>query len=277
MRHLVFSISLTAVFLSGCITAPELPGETVFPVEEILRTATCDLQNGFKHVSDNKEFKPDLWLVSVKLAPKAFTDLYGNVGGTRKSVASGLPMITWTLGTPGANLDIKGTQSGDATFEFKSATLLQAAASNFSCNNATKETRELREKMGIGDWLERTSSAMAGDRRINRMNGLTYTTDLTVRFSANGTYSYVFAKGSDLAGIGGWYEIQKTLTISMAPIIVPYRPLVSLPNNPKNDGEFGPPRAAVPGRDLDAAIERARQQNEFNFLQQSIQGIRPTQ
>ncbi len=134
---------------------------------------------------------------------------------------------------------------------------------------------ELRDRLGVADWLRRTANAMTSDPRVFDMHAATYTTDIVVRFTANGGYSYIFATGSDIASLSGYYEVDKNLVISIAPLQATTRqPVVTLPYGGEF-GEIGVANAATaPEGD---ALARARSQNDINALQQAIQGLRISQ
>lgn len=264
-----------SLLLGGCVSAPDLPNEFLFPVEEILHGAVCDLATGFNDVAPNKKFKAANWLISVKLAPKANTDLFGSMGGTRKNhPGNAIQLITWTFGTPGAQADMKGTQSGDVTYEIKSKSLL-VAGDPMACTAGGLHMRELRDRLGVADWLRRTSNAMTSDPRVFDMHAATYNTDVVVRFTANGGYSYLFPSGTDVASLGGYYEVDKNLVISIAPLqAAPRQPVVTLPYG----GEFGEISIANAGAAEEGdALARARNQNDINALQQAVQGLRISQ
>ncbi len=110
------------------------------------------------------------------------------------------------------------------------------------------------------------------------MHAATYTVDIVVRFTGNGGYSYLFPGGTDVAAVSGWHEIDKNLNISIAPLTVtPPKPIVTLPYDGKFEG-LGPKRTAnSSAADNDAALARARSQNDLNALQQAIQGLRISQ
>ena len=231
--------SLLALSIGGCVGVPELPNETMFPVEEILHGAVCDLQEGFTAVANNKKFMAAKWLASIKLAPKTDTDLSGSIGGTRKS--SSLPnrtrLITWTFGTPGLQADVKGTNNADVTYEVKSESLIVTKGDPNLCLSRGRHERELRNHLGAANWLRRTASAMTNRASVFDMHAATYTVDIVVRFTGNGGYSYLFPGGTDVAAVSGWHEIDKNLNISIAPLTVtPPKPIVICPTTESSRG-----------------------------------------
>jgi hypothetical protein len=71
------------------------------------------------------------------------------------------------------------------------------------------------------------ASSLSADKPV-------YNSEITIRFSANGSYTYTFPPGTNLASFGGSYGLDEQLNISMAPIPDKQTLVVnSLPSSPQ--------------------------------------------
>jgi hypothetical protein len=75
----------------------------------------------------------------------------------------------------------------------------------------------LAQHLGVEAWLRRTAEAMTIASSAN-IDKPTYNTEITIKFAANGSYTFTFPPGTDLATFGGSYILDEQLNISMAPI-----------------------------------------------------------
>jgi hypothetical protein len=75
----------------------------------------------------------------------------------------------------------------------------------------------LAQHLGVGEWLYRTASAMSVASSVT-IDKPVYNTEINIKFAANGTYTYTFPPGTNLAAFGGSYTLDEQLNISMAPI-----------------------------------------------------------
>lgn len=180
----------------------------------------CELQatfNSLEHSPYAARFKPQQWLVTVALAPKADTDVNAAGGWTRKRPFIGSPTTfgTWNIGGPGLQLDDKGERSSGVNFNFTSGELM--ADKTLQCPPATPSAHVLAQHLGVGEWLYRTARALsvASSASIDKP---IYDTDITIKFSGNGTYTFTFPPGTNIASFGGSYSLDEQLNISMAPI-----------------------------------------------------------
>ena len=211
-------MALAALF-GGCSFAPDIPPDFALPVRDILAQTACELQASFIYLDSYGEFakfKPKQWLVTMNIAPKVDTDLNGGLGGTRVSPYIGKPIryTTWNISGPGLQLDGKGERSSAINFTFTSSKLM--ADSSLQCP-PSPSIHALAQHLGVGSWLVRTAAALTIADSAN-IDKPVYNTDITVKFSANGTYTYTFLPGTDVASLGGSYTLDEQLNISMAPI-----------------------------------------------------------
>jgi hypothetical protein len=214
------SAALSVIMLGGCAILPDIPPNFALPVQEILAQTACELKDAFNSLEQSpyaKRFKPTQWLVTVSLAPKADTDLNAGVGGTRKAPYVGTPanFVSWAIPAPGVQLDDRGERSSGVNFNFTSGKLM--ADKTLKCPPGTPSAHALAQHLGVGEWLHRTAKALsvAASASIDKP---TYDTDITIKFSGNGSYTYTFAPGTNLASLGGSYSLDEQLNISMAPI-----------------------------------------------------------
>jgi hypothetical protein len=204
--------------LGGCAIVPGVPPDFALPVHAILAQTACELQYAFvvlDRAPELKRFKAKQWLVTVALAPKTDTDITLSGGLTRKSLSNATRFTTWTLNGPGAQVDDKAERSSGISFNFKSAELM--ADKTLRCPPDFPSVHVLAQHLGVGEWLYRTASAMsvASSATIDKP---IYDTDVTIKLSANGTYTYTFPPGTNLAGFGGSYTLDEQLNITMVPI-----------------------------------------------------------
>jgi hypothetical protein len=62
----------------------------------------------------------------------------------------------------------------------------------------------------------------------------TYNTDITIKFAGNGSYTYTFPGGTNLAALSGSYTVDEQLNITFAPLsATPAFTVVTLPVNGK--------------------------------------------
>ncbi|WP_141688383.1 hypothetical protein [Bradyrhizobium paxllaeri] len=221
MRRALKSCSLSAVLVvSGCSAIiPEVPPDFALPVQEILTHTACELQGAFRLLDrpEYRRFHAKRWFVTVTLAPKVDTNVNVSGGLTRKNPFLNNPtrFVTWAVSGPGVQFDAKGARSGGINFTFVSAKLM--ADKQLRCDVQTASMHALAQHLGIGAWLERSAVAIlaAPSAEIDRP---IYNTDITIRMSGNGSYTYTFPPGADLATFGGSYSVDEQLNISMAPI-----------------------------------------------------------
>jgi hypothetical protein len=204
--------------LCGCAIVPGVPPDFALPVKAILAQTACELQHALIVLDRTPEFKrfnAKQWLVTVAIAPKTDTEVTLSGGLSRKSLSNPTRFTTWALSGPGAQDDNKAENSSSITFNFKSAALMTDRT--LRCPPDFPSIHVLAQHLGVGDWLYRTASAMAVASSVT-IDKPVYDTDITIKLSANGTYTYTFPPGTNLAALAGSYSLDEQLNISMAPI-----------------------------------------------------------
>jgi hypothetical protein len=209
-----------ATALQGCALVPDVPPDPALPIKEILAQTACELQQTFISLSRSpnlQRFQAEQWLVNVSITPKVDTDLNGSAGWTRKHPFLGNPsrFTTWAISGPGLQLDAKAERNSGITFTFKSADLMRDKV--LQCPPPIPSLHVLAQHLGVEAWLRRTAEAMTIASSAN-IDKPTYNTEITIKFAANGSYTFTFPPGTDLATFGGSYILDEQLNISMAPI-----------------------------------------------------------
>ncbi len=209
---------LLVASLGACAVVPEIPPDFALPVRAILAQSTCELRDAFlvlDRTPEFKRFKAKQWLVTIAILPKATADVSASGGLTRKSLGSPTRFTTWTLSGPGAQLDDKGIRSSGINFNFKSGDLM--TDKTLLCPPDYPSIHVLAQHLGVGEWLFRSAEAQSVAKSISADKPV-YDSELTITFSANGSYTYTFPAGTNLASFGGSYSVDEQLNISMAPI-----------------------------------------------------------
>lgn len=209
-----------AIGLQGCALVPDVPPDLALPIKEILAQTTCELRETFISLSRSptlQRFQADQWLVNVSITPKVNTNVNGSAGWTRRSPFLGNPtrFTTWAISGPGLQLDAKAERNSGITFFFRSSDLMRDRV--LQCPPPIPSLHVLAQHLGVEAWLRRTAEAMDIASSVN-IDKPTYNTDITIKFAANGSYTFTFPPGTDLATFGGSYTIDEQLNISMAPI-----------------------------------------------------------
>lgn len=209
-----------AASVCGCSAIiPDVPSDYMLPVGEILLQTSCELQFAFRalDVNEYRRFHANRWLVTIALTPKVDTDLNVSGGFTRKNPFVGNPLsfVTWAVSGPGLQADAKGERTSGVSFSFNSGKLM--ADNKMRCDFRTPSAHALAQYLGVGSWLRRTAEAIlvAPSADVDKPS---YNTDITIKFAANGSYTYTFPPGTNLASAGGSYTVDEQLNISMVAI-----------------------------------------------------------
>jgi hypothetical protein len=212
--------AITASLLAGCAVVPDVPPDFALPVRDILAQSACELKATFLYLDAEPEFarfKAKQWLITINIAPKVDTDLNAGGGGTRVSPFVGKPtsFTTWSVTGPGLQFDGKGERSSGINFTFTSSKLM--TDKSLQCPPEGPSIHVLARYLGVGSWLYRSALALSVAKSAS-IDKPVYNTDVTVKFSANGTYTFTFPPGTNIASFGGSYTVDEQLNISMAPI-----------------------------------------------------------
>ena len=225
MKNLI-GISVVAVGASigGCSIIPQVPDDATLPVREILQHTACELQSAFVTLSNDPQyasFKPSKWLIAIKLSPKFYSDVSGGIGSTGKSTSLAGPKYfnNWafgSVGSPGANTDAKGTKSVTVTFKMSSKDLLHPKEP-LICPVDSPRVHVLEENLGIEKWL--IQLVQAKNRAVGSLATFdtpTYSSEIEVKFTGNGNFTYTFPFGTTFANISGTYDLDETLEITLS-------------------------------------------------------------
>jgi hypothetical protein len=222
MRSLCSGLSALAVsiFISACSVLPDMPPDFALPVHEILLHSSCELQDAFKSLTapEFNRFKPRQWLINMSLTPKVDTEITPGIGWIRKSPTTLNParLTTWTIGAaPGIQFDGKGERTGTVYYTYKSSALMDDKS--LDCTRSTPSINALAQHLGVGEWLRRTATAVSVAKSVN-IDKPSYNSDITIKFSGSGSYTYLFTPGTDLASLAASYSLDEQLNISMTPI-----------------------------------------------------------
>ena len=203
-------MALAALF-GGCSFAPDIPPDFALPVRDILAQTACELQASFIYLDSYGEFakfNPKQWLVTINIAPKVDTDLNGGLGGTRVSPYIGKPIryTTWNISGPGLQLDGKGERSSAINFTFTSSKLMADSSLQCPPSPSIHALHKSRRRVFLSE------PRQLDHRGLANIDKPVYNTDITVKFSANGTYTYTFLPGTDVASLGGSYTLDEKPT-----------------------------------------------------------------
>lgn len=214
-----------ALLLANCSTIPDLPDDFYLPIRQILLHATCELRKAFIDLNDPKykSFGAPNWLVAVSLTPKADRQITAGAGLTGKSTIDPKRVYfnLWALGStgaPGAQIDVKGHREGYVSFSIHSRDLINEAKFPIYCEESTPAYHALSQNLGIKDWLVR--NVQAKDYTVGALAKLdkpTFTSQIYVKYSGNGSFTYTFPLGTDFASLSGNYILDEQLSIALTP------------------------------------------------------------
>jgi hypothetical protein len=262
------------IVMAGCAIIPDVPDDFRVPVREILQHSACELRDAFVELSKPKyaSFKAGRWLIAIKLSPKLDSEVSGGIGLTGKSTTfTGANYFNnWALGSvgaPGAALDAKGTRSVSVTYKMSSKDLLNPK-NHLICPVDSPRQNALTEHLGIGEWLVRL--VQAKDYAVGSLATLdtpTYSSEIMVKFSGNGNFTYTFPFGTNFASISGSHDLDETLEITLSP--APGGKTIVVQTLPAG-GNFtdGPDRVVIPSRvDADQKLDTSvNQQGIINAI-----------
>jgi hypothetical protein len=81
------------------------------------------------------------------------------------------------------------------------------------CEHEPFALHSLTKKIGIEDWLIR--SVEAAVETHSQIDKPSFSADVFMKFSGSVGYTYTFPAGTDLAGLGGYYQLQQTLNVNL--------------------------------------------------------------
>jgi hypothetical protein len=267
-------VMVSAAILAGACSnlVPDLPPDFALPMQEILLQAACELQYALRvlDVPEYQRFKARKWLIAVTLQPKVDTDLALSLGATRRvpTELNAIRVTTWVIGQlPGAQVDYRAERTGAVTFNFKSNELI--ADTKLPCDQQTPTLHVLAQHLGVGQWLYRTVEAVNATPS-GLIDKPSYTTDITIKFSGTGSYTYTFPHGTDFATLAGSYSLDEQLNILMTELTDNKIVAVTLPSGDKNGFVIPskPPEATT------ASVQAARERLDVIQLDQTLRSLR---
>ena len=271
----VFAGLIVSGMVAACSILPSLPSDeydrVTLPVHEIVLRSACELQAAFNSIplSEYKRFDPRKWLVSVTLWPKVDTEITPGFALTRLvPTTPKAPTLTTLSVGPATQLDGKGERVGIVVYSYKSAKLM--TDKEMDCTPATPSMNALAQHLGVGEWLRRTIAAAEGVNSA-KVDKPQFNSDITIKFSATGGYSFVFPAGSEGATLFGSYALDEQLNIAMTEIAATTKTVtaVTLPVGEK----FTP--SDIQKYTVSTVTTSAQSQMDLLQLQQAIQNIQP--
>jgi hypothetical protein len=155
-------------------------------------------------------FKARQWLLTVSLLPRVDTGVTAGIAFSGKTGNH-----TYGVGLGG---DVKGARSSGVTYNMKSRELIFSKM--LPCDNAAPTFNALSQNLRVGEWLIRTASAMDLNP-VAEIDKPTFNSQITIKFSGDGSYSYLFPVGTPSASIVSSYSIDQQLQISLLPLDPP--------------------------------------------------------
>jgi hypothetical protein len=213
--------------LAGCTVIPQMPNDIELPIREILHNTACELRTAFKTFNTEPRyaaFQAKNWLLALTLTPKTDREVIAGIGLTGKSTSVSNPpyLSSWAFGSaavPGAQIDVKGTRNGNVVYKLHSRDLLnEKKFPLFDCDPTSSSYHALAQHIGVQDWLSRTIL----DKEISNagllsLNAPTLSSQIFVKFSGAGSFTYTFPFGTDFASATGNYDLDLTLGIALSP------------------------------------------------------------
>ena len=220
-------VVMGSVATAGCTAIPEFPNDFDYPLQEILRYAVCELRDSYVELDDKRyfpHFKAENYSIKISLQPKVDREVDLKAGLTGKSTSLVKRYTNaWIggafpgAGAPGAGVDIRGHQDGNAYFVVKSANLLSKTLVLDCDTNWSPAKHALSQNLGIRSWLLRSSHAAQSPdlQQVTDVDSHAFTAEIFVKFDAAGQFTYLFPLGTEFASFGGQYYTDQFLTITI--------------------------------------------------------------
>jgi len=164
-------------------------------------------------------------------------------------------------------LEMKGNRTGSVDFNFDSEKLVLDRG--LPCERETISYHALTKNLAIKDWIYRSieANALAGSTIDNPK----FTAQVIVKFSDSASYTYTFPPGTDFLTLGGYYQLDETLSIvfTKKPSVVAKYDLVTLPTG----GAGFDRNRARPVQSTISILED--QQLSLQQIRQQLQNLRP--
>jgi hypothetical protein len=213
-----------ALLVSSCSIIPDPPNNYALPIEDILHNTTCELRGAFIDLNLYRQFaafKANNWLIGLTLSPKTDKEITGGVGLTGKSTSGTSPKFfnSFAVGTaavPGALGDVKGTRNASITYTVHSRDLLNVEKFPLVCDPNSTNYNVLAQHLGIREWLIRTVLAQYDTvGSLAKLDKPTFSSEIFVKFTGGGNFTYNFPFGTDFASLVGSYDEDITFSIAL--------------------------------------------------------------
>jgi hypothetical protein len=247
------------------------------PQSEIVHHSACEIQSALRYITHanppKSVFDPDGWTVRISLNPKVDADIAPGIGLTRryptKSAATRFANLILGSGS-GATADLRGNRTGNLDFVFDSKKL---KTEQLGCEYEPFTLHSLTKSIGIENWLVRSVDAAFVNR--SKIDKPSFSSEVVMKFSGNGSYTYTFPAGTNLATLGGFYQLDEILNVNFIakPSEAPPIRTVTLPLNGKTfEKSSGQPAPSVVRSLQDQRgdlqqIEQAIRNSRFNTTQ----------
>jgi hypothetical protein len=259
--------------ISGCAIMPDLPPDWALPMREILLHSACELQWALRDIDTHVKkthFDSRSWKIIITLNPKIDADIQPGAGLTRRDpmAATAKRFSNLVLGTGnGVTADVRGQRTGTVDFTLDSSKLLDNRA--LPCDRDTPSYHALTKYLGIAEWLYR--SVDASNLTASRVDNPKFTAQVFIKFGGTGTYTYTMPPGTDLLSLGGYYQLDETLSIvfTAKPKVAEKFEITTLPG--MQDG-LQPNRPQVPRTTTVTILED--QQISLQQIRQQLQNLR---
>jgi hypothetical protein len=231
--------ALLVAALGACAVIPDIPPDFALPVRAIVAQTSCELRDAFIALDTTpefKRFKARQWQVSIALLPRTEVDLTASGGLTRRTLNNPLRFTTWALSGPGVQLDDKGIRSSGISYNFVSGKLM--ADRTLVCPPDYPSIHALAQHLGVGRWLFRSAETLSVASSLS-VDKPVYNSEITIKLSANGSYTFTFPAGTNLASFAGSYSLDEQLNISMVPI--PDKETLTVTSLPNSDQQYRKP------------------------------------
>jgi hypothetical protein len=268
------------VSIASCSIIPDIPDDSNLPVQQILQYTACELRSAFIELNSTKYsgFNAASWQVAVTLTPKVDRELTAGLGLTGKSTSNSkiLTFTNFAVSGPGLQYDTKGTRNATAVYNFTSKNLIDTKKYPLKCDSNSSAYNELAKNLGVKEWLIRAVAAKDGAvGLLATFDKPTYSSEIFIKYSGNGTFTYNVPLGTDFASLAGSYDTDETLAIALTS--VPKSTVIVAQTLPIG-GQFGngpPTTIVIPSRiegptKLDSLETEQNIINSINGLQRSL-------
>ncbi len=242
MRTPLIVTSTGCLLAAGCVATPPMPPDFSLPIKAIVLHATCELRDAlrsFEVTPPGVRLPPDFphhWSMSIQLTPRVNTDFNARIGLTGTTRFPGRPVNhfnTFAIGGPGIGFDAKAWKNGAVTYYVAGRDLLNPEIV-LDCTNARSTLHGLAQDFGVKEWLDRLieSANQSELRDTVSFDKPTFSAQIVVRMDGTGNFTYNFPLGTNFANVGGWYEVDETLSITFTPDPKPGPQIVQFPPLP---------------------------------------------